>query len=577
MPHFPEEILEQIFSYITHCRDRNALSLVSKTWYDLDRRTRHSVFIGNCYALAPERSIKRFPNVRSLSLKGKPKFVDCVNWVPRDWGGSVDQWVVGLARDCPDLRELRLKRMLVSDPTLLLISGSFPNFRSLALIGCHGFSADGLSAITAKCRFLEHLDLQESEVGNDSGQWLSSFPESFTSLISLNFGSLRGAVNLDDLMSLVARCPNLKNLRVNKAVPLLTLPQILLRAPQLVELGIEPRAQHVDPGSHTRLYEAIRKCKSIRSLSLSGALHISLSCQFHISAIFPKLISLDIISVMEGRILGFINLLTHCHKLQRLRIMDSIGDEGLRIVASTCKDLQDLRIVRTYSLHPVNRYVTEEGVVAISKGCPLLVSLQIFCHRITNAALITVSKNCPCITCFRLCLSEPKDPDHVTLQPLDEGFGAIVQSCEGLKRLSLSGLLTDQVFLYIGMYAENLEMLSTASAGDSDRAMLYVLNGCRNLRKLEIRDCCFGDNALLANVERYEMLRFLWMQSCDVTLGGCKFLATKMPLLNVEIINGRDQDRAGDYPDDSLKVGMLYIYRTLDGPRTDAPNFVWTL
>ncbi|GFY99928.1 auxin signaling F-box 2 [Actinidia rufa] len=291
MPHFPEEILEQIFSYITHCRDRNALSLVSKTWYDLDRRTRHSVFIGNCYALAPERSIKRFPN-----------------------------WVVGLARDCPDLRELRLKRMLVSDPTLLLISGSFPNFRSLALIGCHGFSADGLSAITAKCRFLEHLDLQESEAGNDSGQWLSSFPESFTSLISLNFGSLRGAVNLDDLMSLVARCPNLKNLRVNKAVPLLTLPQILLRAPQLVELGIEPRAHHVDPGSHTRLYEAIRKCKSIQSLSLSGALHIALSCQFHISAIFPKLISLDIISVMEGRILGFINLLTHCHKLQRLRV-----------------------------------------------------------------------------------------------------------------------------------------------------------------------------------------------------------------------------------------------------------------
>ena len=257
--------------------------------------------------------------------------------------------------------------------------------------------------------------------------------------------------------------------------------------------------------------------------------------------------------------------------------MDLIGDEGLLIVASTCKDLRDLRMEPTYSNPPVNRYVTEEGVVTISKVCSLLKSLQVFCHCITNASLITVSKNCPCITCFRLCIPEPKDPDHVTLQLLDEGFGEIVQSCEGLQRLSLSGLLTGRVFLYIGMYAENLEMLSTTSAGDSDGAMLCVLNECSNLQKSEIRACCFGDNALLANVEQYETLRFLWMQSCEVTLGGCKFLANKMPLLNVKIINGRDQNQSGDYPDDSLKAGSLYVYRTTDGPRTNAPIFVWTL
>ena len=162
--------------------------------------------------------------------------------------------------------------------------------------------------------------MKKSVVGNDSGQRISNFPESFTSLVSLNFGSLKGVVNVDDLMSLVARCPNLKNLRLNKAVPLPTLPQILLRAPQLVELGIDPRAQHIDPESYNRLYEVIRKCKSIQSLSLSGALHIFLSCQFHLSAIFPTLISLDIISFIEVQILGFINLLKHCHKLQRLRV-----------------------------------------------------------------------------------------------------------------------------------------------------------------------------------------------------------------------------------------------------------------
>lgn len=99
----------------------------------------------------------------------------------------------------------------------------------------------------------------------------------------------------------------------------------------------------------------------------------------------------------------------------------------------------------------------------------------------TNAALINVAKNCPNFIRFRLATLNPTIPDPVTLQPLDEGFGAIVQSCKRLRRLSLSGLLTDQVFLYIGMYAEQLEMLSIAFAGETDKGMLYVLNGCKKL------------------------------------------------------------------------------------------------
>jgi len=223
----------------------------------------------------------------------------------------------------------------------------------------------------------------------------------------------------------------------------------------------------------------------------------------------------------------------------------------------------------------VNGGATEEGLVAISKGCPLLHSLEFFCHQMTNAALITLSKNCPNITSFSLCIRESKKPDHVTLLPLDEGFGAIVQYCTGLRQLSLSGLLTDKVFLYIGMYGEKLEVLSATDAGDSDTGMLYVVNGCRNLRKLEFTDCPFGDTALLANVERYETMRCLYMSWCQVTLGGCKVLAKKVPSLNIEVING--QEEVEDYPDDRLRVKKLYVYRTLDGPRADAPEHIWTL
>jgi len=238
--------------------------------------------------------------------------------------------------------------------------------------------------------------------------------------------------------------------------------------------------------------------------------------------------------------------------------------------------LQELRVFPSDPHGVGHAAVTEEGLVAISAGCPKLHSLLYFCQQMTNAALITVAKNCPNFIRFRLCTLNPVIPDPVTSQPLDEGFGAIVQSCKGLRRLSLSGLLTDQVFLYIGMYAEQLEMLSVGFAGGTDKGMIYVLNGCKKLKKLEIRDSPYGNGGLLKDVGKYETMRSLWMSSCEVTLGGCKALAKKMPRLNVEIID--ESGQIGVNPDDDRqKVEKMYLYRTLVGPRSDAPEFVWTL
>lgn len=261
--------------------------------------------------------------------------------------------------------------------------------------------------------------------------------------------------------------------------------------------------------------------------------------------------------------------------MQIMQILDTIGDKGLNVVASTCKELQELRVFPSDLYGVGNAAVTEEGLVSISAGCPKLNSVLYFCQQMTNAALIAVAKNCPNFIRFRLCTLNPVVPDAVTNLPLDEGFGAIVQSCKGLKRLSVSGLLTDQLFLYIGMYAEQLEMLSIAFAGDSDKGMLYVLNGCKKLKKLEIRDSPFGDSALLMDVGKYETMRSLWMSSCEVTYGACKSLAEMMPRLNVEIINEGEGNEGS--PDERHRVEKMYLYRTLVGPRKDAPDFVWTL
>ncbi|KAK4477294.1 hypothetical protein RD792_016509 [Penstemon davidsonii] len=572
MNYFPEEVLEHVFDFLTSLRDRNAVSLVCKSWYNVERCSRKKVFIGNCYAVNPELVIARFPRFQSLTLKGKPHFAD-FNLVPHDWGGYVQPWIEALAKNGISLEELRLKRMVVSDESLELLSKSFPNFKSLTLVSCEGFSTDGLAAIASNCRYLRELDLQENEVDDHKGHWLSCFPDSCTSLVSLNFACLKGEVNAAALERLIARCRNLKSLRLNHAVPLETLQKILVQAPQLNDLGIGSFVSDPYTESYFKLKAVLQKCKSVKSLS--GFLDVNPRCLPSIYPICTNLTSLNLSYAPGIQSNDLIKLIIRCKKLERLWILDTIGDKGLEVVAATCKELQELRVFPS-DLHGVgNAAVTEEGLVAISAGCPKLNSILYFCQQMTNAALITVAKNCPNFIRFRLCTLNPVIPDAVTNQPLDDGFGAIVQSCKGLKRLSVSGLLTDQVFLYIGMYAEQLEMLSIGFAGDSDKGMLYVLNGCKKLKKLEIRDSPFGNMALLSDVGKYETMRSLWMSSCEVTYGACKTLAEKMPRLNVEIIN--ENEEMEGRPKDKHRVEKMYLYRTLVGARKDAPPFVWTL
>lgn len=245
----------------------------------------------------------------------------------------------------------------------------------------------------------------------------------------------------------------------------------------------------------------------------------------------------------------------------------------METVAATCKDLTELRVFPSdpFVVEP-NVSLTEQGLVAVSRGCPKLQSVLYFCRRMSNVALTTIARNRPNMTRFRLCIIDPKTPDYLTSQPLDSGFGAIVKHCKDLKRLSLSGLLTDRVFQHIGIHGRKLEMLSVAFAGDSDLGLHHILSGCDSLRKLEIRDCPFGDKALLCNAKKLETMRSLWMSSCSVSFEACRVLGQKMPELNVEVI-----DESGSRLDQGCPVEKLYVYRSVAGPRLDMPEFVWSM
>ncbi|KAL3517487.1 hypothetical protein ACH5RR_020076 [Cinchona calisaya] len=568
---FPEEVLEHVFSFLSSDKDRNAVSVVCKSWYEIERWCRRRIFIGNCYAVSPRMVIQRFPEVRSVELKGKPHFAD-FNLVPEGWGGYVCPWIAAMAEAYPWLEEIRLKRMVISDDTLELISKSFKNFKVLVLSSCEGFSTDGLAAIAGNCRNLRELDLRESEVEDVSGHWLSHFPDTCTSLVSLNIACLGSEVSFSALERLVSRSPNLRTLRLNRAVPLEKLPILLRRAPQLVELGIGSYSAEIRPDVFSNLAEAFSMCKHLKGLS--GFWDIVPGYLPAVYSICSNITSLNL-SYATVPSPDQIKLISQCHSLQRLWVLDYIEDTGLEILARSCKDLQELRVFPSdpYGAE-ANVSLTEQGLVSVSEGCPKLRSVLYFCRRMSNAALLAIAKNCPNFICFRLCIIEPRAPDYLTLEPLDAGFGAIVEYCKELRRLSLSGLLTDRVFEYIGTHGKKLEMLSVAFAGDSDLGLHHVLSGCESLRKLEIRDCPFGDKALLANAAKLETMRSLWMSSCLVSFGACKLLGQKLPRLNVEVIDERGPP---DSRPENCPVEKLYIYRTVAGPRFDMPPFVWTM
>ncbi|KAL6564252.1 GPI-anchored mannoprotein [Orobanche minor] len=568
---FPEEVLEHVFSFLSSDRDRNAVSLVCKSWYEIERWCRRRIFVGNCYAVSPDIVIRRFPEVRAVELKGKPHFAD-FNLVPEGWGAYVYPWIAAMSVAYPLLEEVMLKRMVVTDESLELISRSFKNFKVLVLSSCEGFSTDGLASIAANCRNLRELDLRESEVEDLSGHWLSHFPDHCTSLVSLNMSCLGSEVSFSALERLVARSPNLRTLRLNRAVPLEKLANLLRRAPQLVELGTGAFSAETRSDILSNLTEAFSACKHLKVLS--GFWDVVPAYLPAIYSVCSGITSLNL-SYATVESWDLVKLVSQCRNLQRLWVLDYIEDSGLEALAASCKDLQELRVFPSdpFGAEP-NVSLTEQGLVSVSEGCPKLRSVLYFCRQMSNAALIAIARNRPEMVRFRLCIIEPRAPDYLTLEPLDAGFGAIVESCKELRRLSLSGLLSDRVFRYIGTHGKKLEMLSIAFAGDSDLGLHHVLSGCGSLRKLEIRDCPFGDKALLANAAKLEAMRSLWMSSCSVSFEACKLLGRRMPGLNVEVIDERGPPESRP---ESFPVERLYVYRTIAGRRIDMPGFVWTM
>lgn len=148
-----------------------------------------------------------------------------------------------------------------------------------------------------------------------SGHWLSQFPDSFTSLVSLNISCLGSEVSTCALERLLARCPNLQSLRLNRAVPIEKLVNLIGRSPNLVELGTGTYTSEIQPDVLSDLSRAFVGCKQLKSLSGFWD-----AMPYYLPAVHPissRLTSLNL-SYATTESPHLIKLVSECPNLQRL-------------------------------------------------------------------------------------------------------------------------------------------------------------------------------------------------------------------------------------------------------------------
>ncbi|CAH9083929.1 unnamed protein product [Cuscuta epithymum] len=560
----PQELLENILCFVRDRHDRNAASLVRKSWYRAEAMTRSEVFIGNGFALPPQRVAARFRQLTSLILKLKSQYGGLCS-LSRD--ARFEPWVTVIAEAYPALEKLYLKNYAVSDDDLEILALSCPNLKELVLVHCRGFGTYGLGRVARECRKLRVFDVIECYVHSNDVDWISCFPGDNTFLESLIFeySMMSECLNFEALKQLVTRSPCLKKLRLDYLVSIGQLYHLMIKAPQLTHLGIGifmySSEQEAYAGELALHYaSAFAVCNSLVSISgLRDELPSYLPALYTVCA---NLTSLDLKRTLIS-CSHFKEVIFHCHKLQSLWVSARVLDEGLEAVAATCKDLLELRVfLDEYAYDDDNIDVSEVGLLAISEGCRRLEYILYFCKRMTNAALVGLSKNCPDLLVFRLHTPGWQSRNYSTRESMDEGFGAILMNCKKLRRLHTSGLLTDQALCYIGQYGKSLRTLCVGVAGKNEMGLKFVLDGCPKLLKLEISDFQFGDSALRSLLHHFYRLQFVKISTCGVTHQCCEEIARQLPQLVIEVA-----DKIAT-PSDQRGYDTLFMYRSLDEAST---------
>jgi transport inhibitor response 1 len=90
-----------------------------------------------------------------------------------------------------------------------------------------------------------------------------------------------------------------------------------------------------------------------------------------------------------------------------LQVTDVIGDEGLSVVARSCKMMRTLEV-----LHNDAGFITQHGLIGVATGLHLLEKLIFYSADMNSQALQILAHNCPGLTDIRLCHVQKYHASH---------------------------------------------------------------------------------------------------------------------------------------------------------------------
>lgn len=104
------------------------------------------------------------------------------------------------------------------------------------------------------------------------------------------------------------------------------------------------------------------------------------------------------------------------------------------------------------------------------------------------------------------------------------------------------GGLTDRGVGYIGEFGAKLKWVLLGVSGESDEGLRRMADGCRQLERLELRGCPFGEVQLASSVlNMMTRLKYLWVQGVGATSALGAALVTRKPGFLVEFVAEKSQ------------------------------------